>query len=108
MKTVFRDSRTGREVWRMTDDNAVSLAPYVYRRAFTHGERYLVYSSDAGGNRQVWRVALASGETKQLTYLADYPYQNPVLTMDPAGHEAWIIAGTRIIAVAVEAAELRV
>jgi oligogalacturonide lyase len=107
VKTVFQDSRTGRIVWRMTDDGATSFAPYMYRRAFTHDEKYIVYTSDFSGSFQVWRAELETGITKQLTNVRDFQAEHMVLTMDAAGQEAYLIEGATVLAVAVESGETR-
>ncbi|GAB4467223.1 MAG: oligogalacturonate lyase [Armatimonadaceae bacterium] len=101
-KIRFNDEQTGREVWRMTHDESVSFAPYMYRRAFSQDERYLVYSSDATGKREVWRVALEDGDAQPLTDADDYSSMSMILTVDSAGHEAWFIDGTTIAAVEIE------
>jgi oligogalacturonide lyase len=108
MKTVFTDERTGRTVWRMTNDNSVSFAPYMYRQAFTPDERFIVYSSEKTGKREVWRAELETGETECLTNTENYTTKGMSMTLTPDGTEALFLDGTTVTAVHVLTKESRV
>jgi oligogalacturonide lyase len=67
-RTVFHDPRTGREVWKMTSwDEHHCAATYMYLRAFSGDERYLIFASDRGGRFELYRLEIESGETVQVT-----------------------------------------
>ena len=64
---IFTDSRTGREVRRVTPADRKCLGLYVYQNAFTPDGRYLVYAGETGNGPQAFRCEIATGATTQLT-----------------------------------------
>ena len=98
----FHDGQTGCEIWQLSEGDATSFAPYMYRRGFSHDERYVIYSSNRTGVWEVFRVEIETGETAQLTQNVGYDIQHVALTMNPAGREAFLIAGLTIRAVDVQ------
>jgi len=66
-RRVLRDSRTGREVWQVSPENASCVASYMYITSFAPDERFLFYVSDRSGSRQLYRLEIETGETIQLT-----------------------------------------
>ena len=107
-KRCFHDERTGREIWQLSQNDATSFAPYMYRRGFSHDERYVIYSSNRTGVWEVFRVEIETGETAQLTQNVGYDIEHVALTMNPSGREAFLIAGTTIRAVDVQTGAERV
>lgn len=63
----FADARTGREVWRITDDDGFNHSAYFEAQPFTHDDRYLVYASRRTGTTQLFRVDLQTEEHAQIT-----------------------------------------
>ena len=61
------DSRTANEVWQITNHDAMSMAVYFERQAFTADDRYLVFCSERTGVWQIFRADLTNGEIVQIT-----------------------------------------
>lgn len=104
-KKVLHDPMTGREIWQMTSGAFTSHAPYMYSRAFSHDEKYLVFSSDRSGSFQLYRMDIESGETLQLTDVENY--ENMGLRVDHSGREVYFVAGSTIRAVEIETGAAR-
>ena len=105
-KEVFADAKTGREVWQMTQGEAVSHSCYQEVEAFTEDERYLVFSSNRTGSFQLYRAELAGGELAQLSDVPEY--RSVSFGMAKNGREALYTAGWRVYAVDVATGEDRV
>ena len=67
----YRDSKTGRTVWQMTDTpGCTSHAFYFTQAGTTPDGRWLFYGSDRGGPKgqlNLFKMSLESGESVQLT-----------------------------------------
>jgi len=64
----FKDDRTGREVWKVTNfDDAHCAATYLYFRAMSADDRYLVYASDRTGTFELYRFDFTTEKGVQLT-----------------------------------------
>ena len=104
-KAVFVDDRTGREVWQMTDGDAVNHSCYQEVEAFTEDEAYVVFSSNRTGSFQLFRACVQTGELAQLSDEPDY--RNLSFGMARNGREAIFVAGWRMLAVNVATGETR-
>ncbi|MDF2926883.1 MAG: oligogalacturonate lyase [Paenibacillaceae bacterium] len=66
-KHAFRDSRTGRELVRLTGPGELSHHPYFYNRMFTADGNKLVFAVRRQGHSHLHLLDLTSGEAVQLT-----------------------------------------
>ena len=105
-KREIRDARTGREIWQMTAGKASSHSPYMYARAFSHNEKYLLASSDRTGLFQMYRIDIETGEAVQLTDVEHY--ENMGLVVEHTGKEVYYVAGKQVRAVEIESGEERI
>ncbi len=64
----YKDPLTGYEVWQITTADTSSEALYFYAPSFTADDRYIVFSSDRSGQREIYRCDLSNGKIVQLTY----------------------------------------
>ena len=85
------DARTGREVWQITSGDAISHSCYFEAQPFTKDDRYLVYSSNAGGAFQLCAVELGTGNRRQLTRCAKL--ESLSFSMHPNGKEVCYLDG---------------
>ena len=106
-KRVYRDKRTGREVWQMTVGKAPSLTCYMEAEGLTEDERYLVFASNRTGRFEVYRAEAESGEIAQLSNIASLRGESPV-AMARNGREAIYTDGWRIFATDVASGETRI
>ncbi len=83
------DPKTGNEVWQITDHEAMSMAVYFERQAFTADDRYLVFCSVRTGKWQIFRADLTNGELAQMT--ADKGIDPFMITIHPDGEHVWFI-----------------
>ncbi len=63
----FTDELTGRKIVQLTGDDCLSHHPYFYNKMVTNDGSYLIYASDRGGSRNLYKLDLITGETLQLT-----------------------------------------
>lgn len=97
-KEIFRDRRTGREVWRVSGGAGEGCSgPYMYACAFSEGDRFLVYTCGAADARSLLRLELDSGETLALTGRCDCTPHG--FNVHPGGRELFYLAGNRLVAV---------
>ena len=104
---IYKDEKTGREVWRMTSwDRANCVATYFYSRAFSGDERYIIFTSDRAGKFELYRLEIENGETIQLT---DNFSQRNLLSFNvhPDGREVFYHGENAIYAVDIESGEER-
>ncbi len=94
-----RDRRTGREVWQITDGDAISHSCYFEAQPFTADDRFLVYSSIRSGSWQLYAVELAGGATQQLTQARNLA--NMSFSVSPPGREVVYLDGSQVWATAV-------
>ncbi|MEE8593715.1 MAG: twin-arginine translocation signal domain-containing protein [Candidatus Bipolaricaulota bacterium] len=105
-KRVYRDEKTGREVWQMTRGKAPSLTCYMEAEALTEDERYTVFCSNRTGRFEVYRADVDSGEIAQLSDIPGLRGESPV-AMERNGREAIYTDGWRIFATDVATGETR-
>lgn len=106
-REVLRDSRTGRELWRVSPADRPCAAGYMYITSFTPDERYLVYVADIGGSKQLYRLEIATGETLQLTEF-ERPRALGGWNLHPSGSEVFAWDGSRCVAIHIETLEERI
>lgn len=63
---------TGRLAVQLTEGEGFTYPLYFYVPSLTQDGRFLVYHRAAGGEVQLWRLDLATGESRQLTF-ASWP-----------------------------------
>ena len=90
------DGRTGREVWQITSHDSASEACYFEAQAFTHDDKYMVFSSKRTGEWQFYRCDLATGSLKQLTSVENLSLR---YTMHPDGERILYIDGQALCAI---------
>jgi len=93
----FRDSRTGRVVWQVTDGDFECVPPYMHKCAWSSDDRYLVFMCNRSGTWQPYRLDLASGEAAQLAEVAGAGFLS--VAVDPVHDEAYCADGTGFLAV---------
>ena len=106
-KRVYRDERTGREVWQMTSGKAPSLTCYMEAEALTEDERYIVFCSNRTGRLEVYRAEVDGGEIAQLSNIPGLRGGSPV-AMERNGRDAIYTDGWRIFATDVATGETRI
>ena len=106
-KRVYRDERTGREVWQMTSGKAPSLTCYMEAEALTEDERYIVFCSNRTGRLEVYRAEVDGGEIAQLSNIPGLRGGSPV-AMERNGRDAIYTDGWRIFATNVATGETRI
>ena len=79
---TYRDKDTGREVMKLTTDNYLNHHPYFYNKMITNDNRFLIFSSNRDGSRNLYKLDLISGATDQLTEGQDINDFSPMLTSD--------------------------
>lgn len=88
------DLRTGREVWQITQAEAVSHFCYQTVQGFTADERHLVFSSNRTGSWHLFRADLTDGEVERITNLPDL--HTGSFSMHPNGRDVCFSAGWTI------------
>jgi oligogalacturonide lyase len=78
----YRDNETGRIVTKLTTDKFLNHHPYFYNKMITNDNRSLIFSSNRDGLRNLYKLDLISGETKQLTEGENISDFSPILTND--------------------------
>lgn len=106
-KRVYRDERTGREVWQMTSGEAPSLTSYMEAEGLTEDERYAVFASNRTGRFEVYRVEVDSGEIAQLSDIPGLRGESPV-AMARNGRDVIYIDGWRLFATDVATGDTRI
>lgn len=106
-KRVYRDERTGRQVWQMTSGKARCMTSYMEAEALTEDERYVVFSSNRTGRFEVYRAEVDSGEIAQLSNIPGLRGESPV-AMDRNGRDVIYTDGWRLFATDVATGETRI
>ena len=106
---VYRDERTGREVWRLTSWNdAHCISPYMYCKGLSGDERYIIFASDRTGKFELYRLEIESGETVQLTEgRSKDPRRKVEFNVHPDGREVFYPDGKTLFAVDIETTQER-
>ncbi len=66
-RTSYTDPVTGFRVYEMTGDNGAAFNLYYHFPNFTADNRYVIFGSERGGSRQIYRVGVSDGRVVQLT-----------------------------------------
>jgi hypothetical protein len=111
---------TGRLAIQLTEGDGFTYPLYFYIPTITADERYLIYHRATGGQVQLWRLELATGESRQLTYATSPETQWRPWCTDPGvgvldhrsvlnlpRHEVIFFDGNDAYAVHVESLECR-
>ncbi|HBE01012.1 MAG: hypothetical protein A2096_11980 [Spirochaetes bacterium GWF1_41_5] len=93
-KKVFKDKKTSREIWQITDFPCQHNKLYITTNSWTPDGKYIIFLGQRGTN--IWnlfKVAMSSGEITQLTDEKAHinPY-NPDISSD--GNWVWYHTGT--------------
>jgi oligogalacturonide lyase len=65
--TTYTDSYSGRLITKLTPDHYLSHHPYFQNKALTSDNRFLIYSNDSDGFRNLYKMNLDDGSSLQLT-----------------------------------------
>lgn len=103
---VFRDTKTNRAVWQITDGEFECVSPYMDKCAWSADERFLVINSNRSGTWQPYLLEIATGEALQLCELNRGSYRN--VALDPARREAYVAGDGKVFAVSLEDFRVRV
>ena len=92
----FKDSKTGRTVWQMTDTpGRLTKAQYATQNMATPDSKWLVYGSDRGGEKgklNLFKLNLETGESIQLTE-STQNIESRWAHISPDGKEVYFIEG---------------
>jgi len=91
----FKDDKTGREVWQITNDDGFNHSCYFEAQPFTADDRYLVYASRRTGAMQLYRADLTTGEHAQITNGKDIHSMS--YSIYPDGRTVIFQEGTRLV-----------
>lgn len=78
----YLDAATEFPVYRLTDPAHTSVLPPIWARAASRRNTFLLHSSDRGGDMQVYRLDLKTGESRKLTGAAKLDTGSPTLSSD--------------------------
>ena len=90
----FADAATEFIVYRLTDPAHQCWLPAYYGRAVSHRGDFLLYASDRSGIVQGYRMDLKSGESREITNVADLIPASLTLTQDEKN--AFYVAGRSV------------
>src|ERR1044071_8992165 len=105
-RRVFRDTRTGREVWQVTDGEFECVSPYMDRCAWSADDRWLVINSNRTGTWQPYLLDIESGAATQLCRLNRGVYRN--VAVDPDRNEGYVAGDGKVFAVSMEDFSVRI
>ena len=66
-RIVYRDAKTGNEVWQVSQGDSMSLMPYFETQAFTHDDRFAVFKSRREGDWKLYSTSIATGEVCKIS-----------------------------------------
>lgn len=66
-RIVYRDAKTGNEVWQVSQGDSMSLMPYFETQAFTHDDRFAVFKSRREGDWKLYSTSIATGEVRKIS-----------------------------------------
>ncbi len=93
----YLDPATGARVTQVTDGPAISHPSYFLQSSFFPGGQSMFYTSYRSGSPQVWRVALGTGDTTQLTHGAPiHPFS---AALHPGGEALIVTRGCSLWAI---------
>jgi Tol biopolymer transport system component len=81
------DSKTGNEVWQITNHDSLSVAVYFEQQAFTSDDRYVVFASNRTDEWYIYRADLTTGEIVQVT--KNKSISPSTFTIHPDGEHVW-------------------
>lgn len=99
------DSRTGREVWQVTDGEFECVAPYMDKCAWSQDDRYLIFASNRTGSWQPYRLELETGEATQLLEVMGGNFRS--IVVDPFHGEVYCHSGVSFVAIHINTLESR-
>ena len=92
----FKDSKTGRTIWQMTDTpGRLTKVQYATQNMTTPDSKWLVYGSDRGGEKgklNLFKMNLETGESIQLTE-SNKNIESRWAHISPDGREVYFIEG---------------
>lgn len=100
------DSRTGREVWQVTDGEFECVSAYMEDCCWSSDDRYLVIACNRTGKWQPYRLELATGIATQLAELDHLGFR--ACNLDPIRNELYCRDGNQVVAIHMETRERRV
>jgi hypothetical protein len=101
----FRDPRTGRTVWQVTDGDFECSATYMDKPCWSRDEKRMLIASNRTGAWQPYRLDLERGEAVQI-----YETSTPgfIFVLVPETGEAFVPDGQTLAAVDIDSLEARV
>ena len=78
----YADPATELPLYRLTDPSSASVFPAYYNRAIARNSAWILFAGDRPGTPQAFRLDLKTGETRQLTDVADLDTRSLTLTPD--------------------------
>ncbi len=84
----FRDPRTGRLVWQVTDGDFECVAPYMDKPAWSRDDRFLFFMCNRSGAWQPYRLELSTGRAQQLARVRNALFRSIVYS--PALDEVFV------------------
>lgn len=66
-RIVYRDEKTGNEVWQVSQGDSMSLMPYFEAQGFTYDDRYAVFKSKREGGWKLFSTSIATGEVRKIS-----------------------------------------
>ena len=102
---AFADTRTGREVWQVTEGGFECVAPYPEKLAWTPDDRYLFIMCNRLGSWQPYRLELATGEAQQLCEVTHAMFRS--IVYEPTRDEVYVEHAGTYVAVRPETLESR-
>ena len=103
-RRTSHDTKTGREVWQVSDGEFECVVPYMDEPAWTADERYLVFACNRSATWQPYRLELETGEAAQLIETISGARQ---FSVDTGSGRVYVPDGSRVMAVDVEGLESR-
>lgn len=101
----FRDPRTGRTVWQMTDGDFECVAPYMDKPAWSNDDRYIIFMCNKSGSWQPYRLDVSTGRAQQLAQVRNALYRS--LVFAPALNEVFAEDGGTYLAIDIETLSAR-
>lgn len=84
----FRDERTGRVVWQLTDGEFECVAPYQEKPAWSTDDRFIFFMCNKSGSWQPYRLEIETGEAQQLFEAKNALYRS--LCYEPNRNEVYV------------------
>ena len=101
-RIIYNDSRTGNEVWQITNHDSISNMPYFEAQAFTADDTWVIFKSNRDGG--VWKIFRSNMATGEISKVSDMENESSYTIM-PDGKRVAFMNGNTIYAVDVATLE---